>query len=90
MTSAENSVSEPPNLNKFSGGIYPQTPLKGSCLRHSALGNRGQNRSDLGEVGGDQFQKAIAQYFNYFYSCFCFFLCVCCVELTEQVLVCLE
>ena len=31
MTSAENSVSEPPNLKKF----IPQTPLQGSCLRHS-------------------------------------------------------
>ena len=29
MTSAENSVSEPPNL-KFSEGGYPQTLLQGS------------------------------------------------------------
>ena len=31
LTSAENSVSEPPNL-KFSGGGQPQTPLQVSCL----------------------------------------------------------
>ena len=34
MTSAENRVSDPPNLKLFWGRI-PQTPLKGSCLRHS-------------------------------------------------------
>ena len=31
LTSAENSVSEPPNW-KFSGGGQPQTPLQVSCL----------------------------------------------------------
>ena len=34
MTSAENRVSDPPNLKLFWGRI-PQTPLQGSCLRHS-------------------------------------------------------
>ena len=32
MTSAENSISEPPNL-KFSGGGYSQIPLHGLCTR---------------------------------------------------------
>ena len=32
MTSAENNVSEHPNL-KFSWEGYPQIPLQGSCLR---------------------------------------------------------
>ena len=34
MTSAENRVSDPPNLKLFWGRI-PQTPLQGSRLRHS-------------------------------------------------------
>ena len=33
MTSAENSVSEPPNLTVF-WGRYPPTPLQGSWLKH--------------------------------------------------------
>ena len=37
------------------------------------------------------FQKVVfVQYFNYFFSCFCCFLYVCCLELTEQALVCFE
>ena len=32
MTSAENSISEAPNL-KFSGGGYSQIPLQGLCTR---------------------------------------------------------
>ena len=34
MKSVENSISKPSNLKIFSGRI-PQTPLQGSCLRHS-------------------------------------------------------
>ena len=34
MTTAENSVSEPPNLKIFWGRIPPDT-LRGLCLRHS-------------------------------------------------------
>ena len=33
MTSAENSVLEPPN-SKFSGGGYPRPPLQGLCFQH--------------------------------------------------------
>ena len=36
-------------------------------------------------------QKVVfVQYFNYFFSCFCCFLYVCCLELTEQAFVCLK
>ena len=37
MTSAENNVLDPPNLNFFfffGGGGDRQTPLQGSCFRH--------------------------------------------------------